>query len=133
MEGSIRVAIADDDADIRQLVHINLELDPRFAVVGEASDGLETISLIRHTDPDVALVDLDMPRLGGLEAIRRIRAIRPDVIVLVFSASGHDGSVPEALDAGAHGHLDKVMDITRVANKIAAYQDSRFRPVATSA
>lgn len=120
-EGSIRVVLADDDADIRQLVRINLELDDRFEVVGESRDGVETISVVRHVDPDVVLIDLDMPRLSGLEAARRIRSIRPEVKVIVFSASGHDGSAQEAVEAGAHAYLNKTADITHIGQQIASF------------
>lgn len=119
-DGAIKVVVADDDEDIRRLVRTNLEIDGRFEVVGECRDGVETISVIRNVEPDVAIVDLDMPKLSGLEAVRRIRTLRPDVTVVVYSASGRDGSATVALEAGAHGFIDKRLEITNVAPKVVA-------------
>jgi DNA-binding NarL/FixJ family response regulator len=117
---SIRIVLADDDEDVRQLVRINLELDGRFEVVGETRDGIETISAIRRTEPDVALVDVDMPGSSGLEAVRRIRNLRPDVKVLVYSASGHEDVAADALAAGAHAYVSRTFDITKVGAKIVS-------------
>ena len=124
---AIRIVLADDDEDVRQLVRINLELDGRFEVVGETRDGLETISAIRRSTPDVALVDVDMPRASGLEAVRRIRTLRPNVKVLVYSASGHEDAAADAIAAGAHAYISRTFDITKVGARIAdLYEETRL-------
>ena len=104
---TIRVLIADDHAVVRQGLRTFLELQDEIEVVGEAADGAEALELVQRTEPDVALLDLVMPRLGGLEAIRRIRAVAPDTRVLVLTSFADDDTVLPALRAGAAGYLLK--------------------------
>jgi DNA-binding NarL/FixJ family response regulator len=104
---TIRVAIADDHAVVRQGLRTFLELQDEIEVVGEAADGIEAVELVQRTKPDVALLDLIMPRLGGLEAIRRIREVAPATRVLVLTSFADDDTVLPALRAGAAGYLLK--------------------------
>jgi len=83
----IRVFICDDDPDLRTLLRIRLERDPDISVVGEASDGAAALEGIVRTRPDVALVDVVMPRLSGFEVIDRLRAIAPDIRAVMLSGS----------------------------------------------
>jgi two-component system, NarL family, response regulator LiaR len=103
----IRVLIADDHAVVRQGLRTFLELQDEIEVVGEASDGVEALELVQRTAPDVALLDLVMPRLGGLEAIRRIREVAPATRVLVLTSFADDDTVLPAVRAGAAGYLLK--------------------------
>jgi NarL family two-component system response regulator LiaR len=104
---TIRVLIADDHAVVRQGLRTFLELQDEIEVVGEAADGIEALELVQRTAPDVALLDLVMPRLGGLEAIRRIREIAPATRVLVLTSFADDDTVLPAVRAGAAGYLLK--------------------------
>jgi DNA-binding NarL/FixJ family response regulator len=104
---TIRVLIADDHAVVRQGLRTFLELQDEIEVVGEAADGIEAIELVTSTAPDVALLDLVMPRLGGLEAIRRIREAAPATRVLVLTSFADDDTVLPAVRAGAAGYLLK--------------------------
>jgi NarL family two-component system response regulator LiaR len=104
---TIRVLIADDHAVVRQGLRTFLELQDEIEVVGEAADGEEAVALVTSTEPDVALLDLVMPRLGGLEAIRRIRAVAPATRVLVLTSFADDDTVLPAVRAGAAGYLLK--------------------------
>jgi DNA-binding NarL/FixJ family response regulator len=104
---TIRVLIADDHAVVRQGLRTFLELQDEIEVVGEAADGIEALELVQRTEPDVALLDLVMPRLGGLEAIRRIREVAPATRVLVLTSFADDDTVLPALRAGAAGYLLK--------------------------
>ena len=103
----IRVLIADDHAVVRQGLRTFLELHDDIEVVGEAADGVEAVAAVAETTPDVALVDLVMPRLGGIEAIRRIRDGSPATRVLVLTSFADDDTVLPALRAGAAGYLLK--------------------------
>ena len=103
----IRVAIADDHAVVRQGLRTFLELQDDVEVVGEAADGAEAVELVARTEPDVVLLDLVMPRLDGIEAIRHIRAGCPATRILVLTSFADDHTVLPAVRAGAAGYLLK--------------------------
>jgi two-component system, NarL family, response regulator LiaR len=104
---TIRVAIADDHAVVRQGLRTFLELQDEIEVVGEAADGEEAVALVEETAPDVVLLDLVMPRLDGLEAIRLLRERCPATRILVLTSFADDRTVLPAVRAGAAGYLLK--------------------------
>jgi two-component system, NarL family, response regulator LiaR len=104
---TIRVAIADDHAVVRQGLRTFLELQDDVEVVGEAADGEQAVELVAETEPDVLLLDLVMPRVDGIEAIRRIRARCPATRILVLTSFADDHTVLPAVRAGAAGYLLK--------------------------
>jgi DNA-binding NarL/FixJ family response regulator len=104
---AIRVAIADDHAVVRQGLRTFLELQDDVEVVGEAADGAEAVELVERTEPDVVLLDLVMPRIDGIEAIRQIRARCPATRILVLTSFADDRTVLPAVRAGAAGYLLK--------------------------
>jgi DNA-binding NarL/FixJ family response regulator len=104
---TIRVAIADDHAVVRQGLRTFLELQHDVEVVGEAADGAEAVELVAQTEPDVVLLDLVMPRLDGIEAIKQIRARCPATRILVLTSFADDHTVLPAVRAGAAGYLLK--------------------------
>lgn len=103
---SIRVYIADDVPDVRELLRAQLASDPDLEVVGEAADGRTALAGILDTEPDVAVLDLSMPRLDGLEVLRRLRSLRAAVRVLLVSA-GTPAQDVQAREAGGDGFLSK--------------------------
>jgi NarL family two-component system response regulator LiaR len=103
----IRIVIADDHAVVRQGLRTLLELQEEMEVVGEAADGEEAVAQVEATAPDVALLDLVMPRLGGIDAIRRIRERCPATRILVLTSFADDDTVLPAVRAGAAGYLLK--------------------------
>ncbi len=105
--GKIRVLIADDHAVVREGTRRMLEQEGDMEVVGEAVDGEEAIKLAEETRPDVAIVDISMPKLDGIEATRQIKARCPSVTVLILSAYDDDQFVFSLLEAGAAGYLLK--------------------------
>lgn len=103
----IRVLIADDQALIREGLQMLLGLSPGIEVVGVATDGNEAVDLAGWKAPDVALMDLRMPRCDGVEATRRITRDHPSIRVVVLTTYADDESIFSALEAGAMGYLTK--------------------------
>jgi len=117
---TIRILIADDHAFVREGTRRILEQEPDLEVVAEAGDGEETVKLACDLKPDVALVDVAMPRLDGIEATRRIKAQCPAVAVLVLSAYDDDQFVFGLLEAGAAGYLLKSVRGQEIVDAIRA-------------
>jgi DNA-binding NarL/FixJ family response regulator len=103
----IRTLICDDHEPFRQGLHAMLATDSSLAVVGEAADGSEAVALAAQLQPDVILMDLQMPRLNGLEATRRIVAASPHMRILILTMSDDTATVFHALQAGARGYILK--------------------------
>jgi len=103
----IRVLVADDEAIVRDGLRAIVELEPDLEVVGEASDGAEAVDLARTHEPDVALVDIRMPNVDGLEATRRLLALAAPPRVIVLTTFDHNEYVYEAMRAGASAFLLK--------------------------
>ncbi|TDB73884.1 response regulator transcription factor [Micromonospora sp. KC721] len=103
----IRVMLADDEAMIRAGVRAILGVDPAIEVVAEAADGREAIALALAHRPDVALLDIRMPRLDGLAAAAEILRVLPGAGVAMLTTFGDDEYVARALDSGARGFLLK--------------------------
>lgn len=104
---SIRVVLADDHAVVRKGIREFLEEEGDIEVVGEAADGQEALALAVEHSPDVAVLDIQMPHMNGIEVTRRIKAERPDVRVLVLTAYDDDPYIFAALQAGAGGYVLK--------------------------
>jgi NarL family two-component system response regulator LiaR len=103
----IRLLIADDHAIVREGQRALIETEPDMAVVGEAVDGVEAVDMARSLEPDVILLDLLMPRKGGVEAIQEIKAHNPEARILVLTSFAEDEKVYAAIRAGALGYLLK--------------------------
>ena len=104
---STGVLIADDHALVRAAVRRILKDEPGFAVVAEASDGVEAVRLAHSEDVELCILDISMPKLTGLQATRRILEQRPALKVLLLSMHDSDELLFEALQAGAAGYLLK--------------------------
>jgi DNA-binding NarL/FixJ family response regulator len=102
---SIRVVLADDHAVVRKGIREFLEED--IQVVAEADDGEQALAHIAELRPDVAVLDIQMPGLTGIEVTRRVRADYPDVKVLILTAYDYDPYIFAALQSGAHGYVLK--------------------------
>ncbi len=103
----ISVLIADDHPVVRQGLRTFLELQDDMEIVGEAGDGEEAVAKVQQLLPDVVLMDLVMPRLGGIEAIRHVRAVSPSSKVIVLTSFDDDEMVFPSVKAGAAGYLLK--------------------------
>jgi DNA-binding NarL/FixJ family response regulator len=116
----IRVLLADDHGVIRDGLGRLISALDDIELVGVAADGAEAVERCRETTPDVVLMDLDMPRLDGIEATRRILAERPGTAVLVLTSFSDRARILGALDAGACGYLLKDVSSEEVAEGIRA-------------
>ncbi len=119
----IRVVLADDHAVVRKGIREFLEEDKAIRVVAEASDGAEAVAAIARDQPDVAVLDLQMPRLNGLDVTRRVKKEFPNTRVLILTAYDDDPYIFAALQSGASGYLLKTSssdEIVRAVHAIAA-------------
>ena len=102
-----RIVLADDHKVFRASIRAMLERDAGLEVIGEAGDGIEALELVRSARPDVVVVDIRMPRLGGVEAIRELVKAHPAVRIIVFSLNAERMFATEMLGAGASGYVTK--------------------------
>jgi DNA-binding NarL/FixJ family response regulator len=116
----IRVLIADDHGVIRDGLGRLISALPDIELVGVAADGAEAIERAREVQPDVVLMDLDMPKVDGIEATRRVLADRPGTAVLVLTSFSDRPRILGALEAGACGYLLKDVASDEVAEGIRA-------------
>ncbi len=107
IEGSARVMLIDDHAMVRQGLRTFLDLQDDIIVVGEAKDGVEALQVVQELEPDVVLMDLVMPRMDGIETVRRMKALHPHIQIIVLTSFGDDQKVFAAIRAGATGFLLK--------------------------
>ena len=104
---SVTVLLADDHPIVRQGMRNLLDAEASILVVGEAEDGLQTVQMAEQLKPDVVIVDMMMPRLNGLEAIRQITSRVPNTRCIVLSMQSADPYIVQALKAGASGYVLK--------------------------
>lgn len=116
----IRVVLADDHAIVRKGTREFLEEDEAIVVVAEASNGLEACRLIDELRPDVAVLDIQMPVMTGIEATRQIKAAHPQVRVLILTAYDDDPFVFALLSAGADGYVLKNADPDELVRLVKA-------------
>jgi DNA-binding NarL/FixJ family response regulator len=107
MTGEILLLVVDDHPVVREGLVAILQTQPDFEVVGQAASGAEAVEEASKTRPDVVLLDLEMPEMDGVEALRRMRAIHPELTALVFTAFDTDERILSSLQAGAAGYLLK--------------------------
>ncbi len=116
----IKVLIADDHALFREGTRSLIEQENGMDVVGEASDGAETVKLVRELRPHVVLMDIAMPKVNGIEATRQIKAGYPATAVLILTAYDNDQYIVALLEAGAAGYLLKNVSGADLVNAIRA-------------
>ena len=129
----IRVVLADDHAVVRKGIREFLEEDTAIQVVGEASDGEQAIALVAREKPDVAVFDIQMPKMNGMEATRRVKKEFPQTRVLMLTAYDDDPYIFAALQAGANGYLLKTSgsdELVHAVHAIAAGESALSPTVA---
>ena len=130
----LRLLLVDDQALFREGLRMLLALQADFEIAGEAANGEEAVAFVRRLAPDVVLMDLRMPILGGVEATRRILAEAPDCRVIVLTTFDEDEEVFAALRAGAAGYLLKASPSGKLceAIRLAARGESFLEPSVTA-
>src|SRR5262245_38639968 len=104
---TIKIVLADDHHVVRHGLRTLFSAEPDFEVVGEASSGLEVVDLVEKTKPDVLVLDLMMPQVGGLEVARQVHQRTPQTRIMVLSMQANEAYVLEALRNGAAGYCLK--------------------------
>jgi DNA-binding NarL/FixJ family response regulator len=118
----ITILLADDHPVVRDGLRAILETQADFAIIGECGTGEATVAQVKALKPDVLLLDLEMPQMDGVEALRRIHETAVDTRVLVFTAYDSDERILSAVQAGAQGYLlkgaprDQIFDAIRVVH-----------------
>lgn len=127
---TIRVVVADDEPLVRAGIVGVLETDPTINIVGQASDGTAALDLMDSHTPDVMLLDIQMPRLSGLDVLKRLRAQKNRVPCLIVTTFGEDDYVMEAIRSGADGFVLKSGDPRHLLTAVhaTAGQGAFFSP-----
>jgi two-component system, NarL family, invasion response regulator UvrY len=113
----VRLVVADDSPQARRAIEAIIDRSPDFDLVGTASSGEEAVELVGRVEPDLALLDVRMPGMGGIEAARRIAGSRPETVVLLVSALD-EGELPSAV--GTCGVIAVIHKSTFSARRLAA-------------
>lgn len=134
MSEPIRLLVADDHPLLREGLVAVLSTQHDFEVVGEAGSGAEAVQKVAQLQPDVVLLDLEMPEMDGVEALKRMQEHNPNVRVIIFTAFDADDRILAAVQAGAQGYIlkgaprDQVFDAIRIVHA----GDSLLQPVIAS-
>jgi two-component system NarL family response regulator len=116
----IRVLVVDDHALFRRGLQMVLEQEPDIEVVGEASDGAEAVETAAEKLPDIVLMDVRMPKRGGIDACTAIHDVAPSTKIIMLTISDEEADLYDAIKAGAMGYLLKEISIEEVASAIRA-------------
>jgi two-component system NarL family response regulator len=122
----IRVMLVEDHQVVRQGLAALLSAEDELEVVGAVGDGLAALELFKHVLPDIVLMDLQMPKLGGVETIKRIRAEHPQARVIVLTTFDGDEDIYRALQAGARAYLLKGMPVEELVSTIHAVHGGKL-------
>jgi DNA-binding NarL/FixJ family response regulator len=120
----IRVLLCDDAEGFRALIRESLAVDPRIEIVGEAADGLAGVEATAALQPDVVLLDMSMPRMGGLQAIPRMRRSAPQASIIGLSSLSAARMAAPSIEIGAHSYLEKGTELDEIR---AAIHDAAAR------
>lgn len=121
MNTPVRVFLADDHPLFRVGLRYSLDQEKDIEVVGEASDGFRAVAEMQADPPDISLIDVDMPGLSGIGAIRVLRKSSPQMKMLMLSTYNDENYIREAMDAGADGYVLKCVDVKELVRIIKTF------------
>jgi two-component system nitrate/nitrite response regulator NarL len=128
IKNTIRVILADDHAMIRRGIRRLLEKDSNICVIGEAGTGAEALRLVRELEPDLILLDMEMPDMKGIHVARELRAHHVPVSIVILSACDDEYFIQEILQVGVDGYLNKSESLTKIRDTVhQAAQTYNFR------
>ncbi|HZD52736.1 MAG TPA: response regulator transcription factor [Woeseiaceae bacterium] len=132
MRRPIRILVADDHRIVREGIVRILRDSPNYEVVGEAADGIAAVDQAARLQPDIVVIDLSMPRLSGLDAVRRINGNQPNVRILVLTVHEDEEYIVPIVKAGASGYLvkDSASSELIAAIERLAHDETSFGPQA---
>ena len=110
--------MVDDSDDVRSMLHLSIDASPGWEVVAEAKNGLEAVEAAFETKPDLVILDVEMPLLGGLQAAPLIKRAAPDARILIYSASDTPQQRRTATASGANGFISKSMSIVQLKAEV---------------
>jgi two-component system response regulator DesR len=119
------VVLADDEALLRKALAALLPMEGDITVLAEAPDGASAVEVTRTHCPDVLVIDLEMPGVDGLDAVRQIRQTRPDQVILMLTRHARPGVLRRALKLGVQGFVSKSAEPAQIAEVIAALHQGR--------
>ena len=118
---TIRIFLADDHPLLRTGLRLSLDQQEGVELIGEAEDGFSAVEKIQANPPDVSLIDVDMPGLSGIEAIRVLRKSLPQMKIIVLSTYSDDTYIRESMEAGADGYVLKCVGINELVKIIKSF------------
>lgn len=125
-ENRLRILIADDHPMMRDGLRLAIEREPDMAVVGEAGDGAQAIAMYTKLRPDAVLMDLQMPKIDGLQAISAIRTLVPDAFVVVLTTFPGDARVARAISLGARSYILKLSPRAEIIATLRMAREGRI-------
>ncbi len=130
MKKKINILVADDHELVREGICRLLELYENMEIVDEAADGLEAVSKVREHLPDLVLLDLNMPRMNGIDAVKKIKEISKEIKVLILTIHDEEEYIYEVTKAGAEGYVQKDIRPEELKNAInKVFKGSKVFPV----
>jgi len=124
----IRIVLVDDQALLRAGFRALIEPESDLDVVGEASDGREALDAIRSTKPDVVLMDINLPRMSGIECVRKLKSLLPTIQILMLTVYEDSDKIFDSLLAGASGYLLKRTPQAEILEAIRGHIQEHQRP-----
>src|SRR5210317_1801141 len=127
MENRLRIVLADDHTILREGLRALLSADPNFDIVGEAEDGREAVRCVEKLEPDLLLMDLSMPRMSGMDAIREIKKRYPEIKIIALTVHKTEEYLLTTLKAGADGYVLKDATHEELVGRQILFESRCFR------